>query len=175
MPNWTSNTVRIEGTCADLEVLIAHLKGPEEIFDFNKIIPMPEILFHTASGHCTINGQDVTSWYVIDPQQAMFGGDDNVRLFTPEEEAALAAIGHRDWYSWRIENWGTKWQPCRTELTEGGPEQGYIEFRFETAWDAPLPVFYRLLELFPQLGFDFTWQHEDSDLWYSIERDKEAA
>ena len=83
--------------------------------------------------------------------------------------------GHTYWYSWRIENWGTKWNACRTELTEGGPEKGYIEFRFETAWDAPMPVFYRLLELFPQLGFSFGWQHEDGDLWYSVERDREAA
>ena len=49
------------------------------------------------------------------------------------------------------------------------------EIRFDTAWDAPLPVFHRLLEIFPALAFTFNWQYEGDSLWYGMARDAEAA
>ncbi len=99
MPNWTSNTIHIYGAEADIRAFLEAVKWEDEIFDFNRIIPMPALLKHTGSGNRTINGTVVTSWYVINPEDPI-PGDDDVRVLTPDEEAALKEIGHSDWYSW---------------------------------------------------------------------------
>jgi hypothetical protein len=170
MPNWTSNTIRIEGAEADLRAFLEAVKWQDEIFDFNRIIPMPELLKHTGSGYRTIDGQQVREWYVIGNGAALAADDKSVRLFTPEEEATLKAIGHRDWYTWSTEHWGTKWNACRAELAEDCAEERYIEIRFETAWAAPMPVIEKMFEMFPKLSFDCSWQDEDEDEIHSIVR-----
>lgn len=41
--------------------------------------------------------------------------------------------GHKTWYSWRTENWGTKWNAYEVTTSENSIE-------FDTAWDSPTPV-----------------------------------
>lgn len=50
MPNWTSNSIRIEGAEADIRAFLDVVKSQDQLFDFNRIIPMPELLMHTGSG-----------------------------------------------------------------------------------------------------------------------------
>ena len=56
MPNWTSNTIHIDGSEADIRAFLEAVKWEDEIFDFNRIIPMPALLKHTGSANRTING-----------------------------------------------------------------------------------------------------------------------
>ena len=62
-----------------------------------------------------------------------------------------------DWYEWRYENWGTKWDVCEAEIDEDGIEYGedlnndeeyvpvaWFSFRCWTAWGPPVPVWDRL-------------------------------
>ena len=59
-----------------------------------------------------------------------------------------------DWYEWRVENWGTKWDVCEVEIDEEGLEYSddtypngpvaWFSFRCWTAWGAPIPVWDRL-------------------------------
>lgn len=174
MPNWTSNSIRIEGAEPDLRAFLEAVKWQDEIFDFNRIIPMPELLKHTGSGYQTIDGKEVREWYVIGNETALLTNDKAVRLFTPEEEATLKEIGHRDWYTWCSENWGTKWNACRAELAEDCAKEGYIEIRFETAWAPPMPVIEKMFEMFPKLSFVCTWENEGECERYSIEHDAVA-
>ena len=83
MPNWTSNTIRVEGSETDLRAFLEQVKSQDEIFDFNRIIPIPEILKHTGSGSCTLDGEDVRSWYVTDPKNTL-PCEGGVRRFTAE-------------------------------------------------------------------------------------------
>ncbi|HEX3747652.1 MAG TPA: hypothetical protein VHW09_27140 [Bryobacteraceae bacterium] len=159
MPNWTSNRIYIEGERADIRAFLKAVKWEDELFDFNRIAPMPEILKHTASGHTTINGVAVKSWYVVKEWEK--DSPEQTRLFTAEEEAELAAIGHRDWYSWSIQNWGTKWNACSVDIDDASVEYGYTEITFNTAWDAPIPLLHKMVEMFPKLTFDCRWRHED--------------
>ena len=172
MPDWTSNTIRVEGDETDIAAFLDAVKWQDQIFDFNRIIAMPETLKHTASGRRTIDGEEVTSWYIVNPEDQFLG---EVRLFTADEEAALRDIGHRDWHSWSVANWGTKWNACRAEITEACLNHSYLEIRFATAWSAPVPVFHRMFEMFPNLSFTCTCQHEGDSCRYSIERPAEAA
>lgn len=49
MPNYVSNRVEVIGKKLDLERLIDFVGSEESVFDFNKIIPMPDDL-HVSSG-----------------------------------------------------------------------------------------------------------------------------
>ena len=57
----------------------------------------------------------------------------NERPFTPEEKAALADIGHENWYDWSVANWGTKWNAVRAAIEELPGADGAHEIRFDTA------------------------------------------
>jgi hypothetical protein len=90
-------------------------------------------------------------------------GDDRPLSFnsivpTPEEEK-------ENWYNWRIENWGTKWDAYEfhdDEFLRLGDEEAKIGFM--TAWSPPAPAIKELSAQFPQaiitlfyyeLGMDF--------------------
>lgn len=152
MPNWVSNTICVEGGKANLKAFLEAVKGTATIFDFNRIIPMPELLKHTGCGRRTIDGTAYCSWYQLD--------DDNGRPFTSAEEAVLEEIGHRDWYSWAWVNWGTKWNAKHAQISVNRPAQGHIEITFETAWSPPIPVIAKMVEMFPALSFNFSSQEE---------------
>jgi len=47
-----------------------------------------------------------------------------------------------DWYDWRVENWGTKW-----DAGEGRFNDDQTSFSFETAWSPPLPIIKKLAEI----------------------------
>lgn len=57
-----------------------------------------------------------------------------------------------DWYSWCIDNWGTKWNACDVTVS-GDWEEGEVNIYLETAWSPPEPVFRKLAEQNPTLTF----------------------
>ena len=52
--------------------------------------------------------------------------------------------GSKDWYDWRIKNWGTKWNASDSSFDE---ETGVIEF--DTAWSMPENIFRALSHFTP--------------------------
>lgn len=67
----------------------------------------------------------------------------------------LAQHGATDWYSWRLQHWGTKWDAYETSLNKDGT------LRFLTAWSCPQPVTQRLSERFPDVTMDHLWADEN--------------
>ena len=45
-----------------------------------------------------------------------------------------------DWYTWRVTNWGTKWEIADAEVLDDS-ELDSIEFGFSSAWAPPLDAF----------------------------------
>lgn len=171
MPNWTQNTLRAEGPEAAVRASIDAIKGLSDPIDFDRIIPMPPLLRHTSSGRCQFAGKDYTTWFVENPDADL--EERKERPFTDAEQAALKDIGYTDWYSWSIRNWGTKWNACHQEILEHRPADGFVEFRFETAWSMPQPIAEKLFEMFPALEISWTWsdEHDGYTMRYSMERD----
>ena len=58
-------------------------------------------------------------------------------------------------YHWCMENWGTKWNAVDAFLSN-------IEYNFDTAWSAPIPVIQKLSRLFPNNTFTLIWADEDA-------------
>ena len=66
---------------------------------------------------------------------------------------AIAECGYPTWYEWSVAHWGTKWNSYDFIMLID--RAGQLQFRFETAWNTPDPVLYRMAELHPELEFSF--------------------
>src|SRR5437660_1139905 len=106
------------------------MRGPDDqLFDFGCIIPMPQLLRHTASGIPKFGDEEHRTWFVINPDLPPGGPgyEQNQRPFTDDEKAALARIGADSWYSWSVNNWDTKWNACRTEIEDFPEKDGKVD------------------------------------------------
>ena len=61
-----------------------------------------------------------------------------------------------DWYDWRIQNWGTKWNAY--EHVKTGNEN---ELYFLTAWSAPKEIYEALTKKFPNLTIEVDYADEN--------------
>jgi len=59
------------------------------------------------------------------------------------------------WYTWSIENWGTKWNAYDTEV------RSPTELKFETAWSHPFSVLEVLSARFPDAIIEVRFADED--------------
>lgn len=67
----------------------------------------------------------------------------------------IVECGHASWYSWSIENWGTKWNAYDCERIDDRT------VRFDTAWSCPINVMLALAAKFPGNLIHFKWADED--------------
>ena len=164
MPNWCDNKLTVFGKKRDLKKFkklvassgiereligfddsnepIYEEKKIKHIFDFNSILPMPQELEGTSSP----------------PREK----DKKLTIELKKK------FGHGDWYSWREENWGTKWNTnpkwssCTIERTIIPDDPiSKIKYKdivkliysFRTAWAPPIPVIKEAAKKFPKLLF----------------------
>jgi len=125
MPNWCSNTLQISGNKEQLEMFkqksISKSAMDIDIFLMDGCIPMPEEL-----AIC----EDIT----------------------PEENAErIAKYGYDNWYFWRLENWGSKWDAQEPYVEE---DENGLTINFDTAWSPPIPYIRQVARMFPDLIFD---------------------
>ncbi len=72
-----------------------------------------------------------------------------------------------DWYQWRVENWGTKWDasdvmgPDLEEATRWSPAK--LTFSFMTAWAPPQPVILKASQDWPTLTFVLSYDEGGMD------------
>lgn len=138
MPNWITNKVEVIGKGQDIVELRNLMHTDDNFqFDFQKILPMPEELSDTTS-----------------PYQG-----------TPEESKRLKEkYGANDWYSWSIENWGTKWNASEvtySEVTKMDDGRFIMDITFDTAWSVPAPFMLALGKRFDKCHFKGMYADED--------------
>lgn len=74
-----------------------------------------------------------------------------------------------DWYRWRLDNWGCKWDVADFSLEEYDDD---FRLSFQTPWSHPLPIVKRLGGLFPALRFEVFYCEdgdEENSGWYEID------
>ena len=74
--------------------------------------------------------------------------------------------GHQDWYSWRCDNWGTKWNACDCYLDDKFEEKKANDetfVSFNTAWSPPIPVIDKIFNDNPNCKISLFWENEDWD------------
>ena len=141
MPNWTSNRLRIQ-TDSDSQTELKKISELKEIFEsdnpFKKIIPEPNWLeVKNDDGELPIEK----------PLKNTFG-----EVVSVTREFPISGRVDDRWYSWRLQNWGTKWDACSVEITRD--DEDYLEICFDTAWSPATPVIEKIRELY-----------QDNDSW----------
>ena len=70
-----------------------------------------------------------------------------------DTEATLAS--GEGWYSWRVNNWGTKWDVESYYIDHYKKGNNYvIELSFDSAWSPPRAAMNKLKELYPQIEIE---------------------
>jgi Ferredoxin-like domain in Api92-like protein len=181
MPNHVTNQLKIIASTPErLQEVREFIRGEEDgvelPIDFNKIVPMPESL-RIESGSRTDNGlavllhrqgdsrklremleyhwvkkEGITDINVLEKRLVDSG---NADLEGAQQAIKnLELYGHKDWYSWANDKWGTKWNAY--DQNDDGET-----ISFDTAWRTPLPVFEALSRIFPDVQFNVRFADED--------------
>jgi hypothetical protein len=176
MPNWTSNTVTVNGKKNDVLALKNFMKSKDSAFDFENLVPMPKSLW-MVSGSITNIAIKAAQTGKVDLKSISFPFDvsmdrNNTEFLKDEKDLIaygkryldnIAKYGHADWYDWANENWGTKWNPGSVTLNEESDTS--IEYAFDTAWSAPDPIFTALAKKFPNVEIIVKSSYEDPEPW----------
>lgn len=64
-----------------------------------------------------------------------------------------------NWYEWRKEHWGTKWNAYDINREIDFSDENHIVFN--TAWSAPMPIYKEIAELLPDCRIYITYADED--------------
>ena len=183
MPNHIQSKLVITGDADSIRRLIDTISTPNEdegstrYIDFEKIIPMPEILNNTHESSQKTWGLAYYSikenkpeiiqkfcYYLTDIEEklAKYSEDGLKELYEFGKTAyeVYEKYGATSWYDWRIQNWGTKWNAYCTTTGDMDDENTYTIY-FQTAWSHPYPVLEKLVSMFPELEFDYKFADED--------------
>lgn len=145
MPNWCNNTLFVEG---DLNALMDFKKRVLKVNEHNTInftmedlMPTPPELLEQTS-------------------PAMWRGDENDEDGKKEFEKQLDELkekyGYTDWYNWRVDNWGTKWDTAESEVDEMDGKSLIVHYN--TAW-GPNDGFVKFAsEVYPSLKFRLSFE-----------------
>ena len=126
MPNYCNNNIVITGPNSVIDKIEKIANGDKgDLLQY--FYPMPEAL------------QDTTAPL---PKDA-----------TKEEKAKakenLKKYGYDNWYDWRVENWGTKWDIMefyKINRKEIGEDESEISLGFDTAWAPALGAYEKFID-----------------------------
>ena len=73
--------------------------------------------------------------------------------------------GHDNWYSWRVENWGTKWDVDSEglEFEDKGDGTSTIMGWFDSAWAPPIEAYNHFLDSFDGCSLDASYEEGGMD------------
>lgn len=180
MPNWVRTRLTFNGEqnrVAEIKELVKTTGKNDEgkdytnVFDFNKVIPMPEELNIPSSSsgdfgmrYLLLNAKHPISWTDDDRsfmERMEKQKEENPDLFNKDIELGkkylsnISKYGYKDWYNWACSNWNTKWNACEVDWIS----DDCVEF--ETAWSFCHPIVKKLSEMFPDVEIVFCFADED--------------
>jgi hypothetical protein len=71
-----------------------------------------------------------------------------------------------DWWNWRNDNWGTKWNLVPThdgDLTAYitvEDSEGFIQLEFDTAWSPPNGIYEAIVDRYPDLSINWFYRED---------------
>ena len=147
MPNWCNNSITIAGPTETIKQLWDDAHEGDDFNLLNAMVPMPKELDGTTSPSPQ-NGK---------PQPLVDGFD--------------------NWYDWRVQNWGTKWDVSDEglEYVDNGDGTSVIQGWFDSAWGPPIEAYNTFLDdmdgcsieaTYEEGGMDFAGIYTDGDDQY---------
>jgi hypothetical protein len=166
MPNHIMNRIIIDNKKTADEIA-SYLKTGNTVFDFNKIISMPEILADTEFSTEIIERAKNAIGYPLNKIDiiAIFEENKRKKIITKKIDSddiskvikclqAYQETGYLYWYDWNIENWGTKWNSYEGEYVDE-------TFTFQTAWANVHELIIKLSEKYTDVTFNYLYADED--------------
>ena len=184
MPNWCENIVSFSGAAKDLEKLKKLIGTDEQPILFQKIKPMPQALDMDSGssilGYEVVYGDvEKVLGYPWVKAAGITTREELIRHLEKERPEYLEAAeqyksnidryGFRDWYDWRIANWGTKWDVEANNIQVVDDNPGYLSLSFFTAWSPPEGIYDALLELIDENKLDVqaTWFYDEPGMQFA--------
>ncbi len=130
MPNWCDNQITITGPNSvidKIEKIVKEESNNAENGLLQFFHPMPKELLETEAGPIAKTKKE---------KQA--------------RQARKLEFGAENWYDWRCNNWGTKWELCefygvdRQHLNDS-LDESIISFGFSSAWSPPIGAYEQFL------------------------------
>ena len=182
MPNYIFNRIKFEKE--KRENFGKFLTGVN--FDFNKLIPKPkefqemggdrgdvrEILseWKDFTKDCKLTPQNIKKYTKLFEKAVLENSEKYLKTKEKLEKDTIFEIsdlqyqmyreigkikyGFPSWYGWSVENWGTKWNAMDTTFLKE-------ELLFLTAWETPLPIFKKMVEINPETAFQVGYYDEN--------------
>jgi hypothetical protein len=141
MPNWITNILTINADEKMVQKILSEIKSEESEFDFNKIVPQPRELDDTTAPASIVSDED----YEKSPSKG---------ITQTMSEDFIRKYGFNNWYDWRYENWGTKWNADEVIINDN-------EITFNTAWCNPMALLVALSRKYPNIQFNIIFADED--------------
>jgi hypothetical protein len=172
MPNYVGQQLTIAGERA--REVNEYVNGDDTPLDFNRVVPMPkdldilsgsegELGIDVLTGNCAkyldypwVRKEGITT--IEDFRAYVETHRPNALQLGRQYLSNEAKYGHRTWYSWCCQYWGTKSNAYHTRQPEVTVRKAVV--RFDTAWSPAIPVIGRLSELFPQVRFTLRYFDE---------------
>lgn len=188
MPNWVRNrmTVKFEkdtfkATGNGMQILNFIMKPlctEECVFDFEKLIPIPDSYYADYDPSKTLYPSSALSERALQDYSDYVGMGKMPENMDAERHKAMFTIGKQsydnyqrygaaNWYDWCCKYWGTKWDACHAERTE---REDCVEIIFDTAWSTPTGIWERLFKYLDNLlkvgypGINCTIAYADEDV-----------
>jgi hypothetical protein len=155
MPNWCENKLDVSGNKIDIQkfkesTLVKAEKGDEIHFTMNLLYPTPpELLEQTAPN--TWRGEETDTEGKLE--------------FEKKIEELKQKYGHTDWYDWRVDKWGTKWDVASTYILDD--EDEFLSIEYNTAWSPNMEWVRCVAKQFPELTFTL-WFEEPGNSFCGV-------
>lgn len=164
MPNWCENELHIFGKAENIKHFMEANKGLPAQYKLSKWETENGYTYPTEPRFC------FNALVPTPPEVIEFGYDGHYkRAKIIAEQGEAAATGLIDGYNWNIQNWGTKWDIYRENLSleNCGWEEGLTEFilYFDTAWSPPIAWLTTVAPMFPDLRFEM--HYEESGCFFA--------
>ena len=130
MPNWCDNQITITGPSSvidKIEKIVNEESNNAENGLLQFFHPMPKALLETEAGPTA-----------------------KTKAEKDERKARKLEFGAENWYDWRVNNWGTKWEVNEFYGVDKQADaligHSTISFAFSSAWSPPIGAYEKFLE-----------------------------
>jgi hypothetical protein len=157
MPNHVTNELEFIGKPERVKELREKCKGKvDSPFSFQSFYPMPVDLEGTTSPANIVADEELKEWErkLANGELSEFEKDSRPITLSQHREL-VKKYGTDNWYNWRINNWGTKWD-CYS--FRGDSENTII---FDTAWSTPIDALLELSRQFTDVAIHVRYADED--------------
>ena len=149
MPNYCNNNIVITGPNSVIDKIEKIANGDKgDLLQY--FYPMPKELNDTVAGP-----------------------EPKTKKEKLEKRRLQVEYGASNWYDWRVENWGTKWNSYDFELDDESKSK--LQVRFLTAWCPPKEIFIALRNYCNEhnlaLGWEYMQEEDGYEKTYQLDQE----